>query len=234
MTSTRAATFVLVHGSWHGGWCWKKLLPFMETGAAQVLTPTLTGLGERKHLATRSTGLSQHIVDIVNVLEYEDLQDVILVGHSYSGLVITGVAERTNRVGKLVFLDAIVPEHGESMFSIIPGLEPDFRASVDSEGLVPSWAPENFGISDSRDLAWMTPRLTPMPILTHAEKLDAPLMKAKELPRSFIHCAQFGLGGFGEKIRGEGGDVYSLDTGHDAMVTEPQELAEILLQHLRS
>ncbi len=232
MTSSRQATFVLVHGSWHGGWSWKKLLPFLQSTDSRVYTPTLTGLGERKHLASRSTGLSQHVEDVVSLLEYEDLEDVILVGHSYSGLVITGVAEHTNRVGKLVFFDAIVPEHGESMFSIIPGLESDFRASADSEGLVPSWEPENFGVTDPQDLAWMTPRLTPMPMLTHAEKLDAPLMKAKNLPRSFIHCTQFGLGGFGEKIRGEGGDVYSLDTGHDAMVTQPRELAEILLKHV--
>jgi pimeloyl-ACP methyl ester carboxylesterase len=232
MTSSNAATFVLVHGSWHGGWCWQKVAPFLRASGARVYAPTLTGLGERRHLATPETGLSQHIEDVVNVLEFEDLRDVILVGHSYAGLVITGVAEHTDRVGKLVYLDAIVPEHGESMFSIIPSIEPDFRATADSEGFVPSWPAENFGVTDPEDLRWITPRLTPLPMLTHAERLDAPRMKAKQLPRSFIHCAQFGLGGFGEKIRAEGGKVYTLNCGHDAMVIQPAELADILLQHI--
>jgi hypothetical protein len=145
--------------------------------------------------------------------------------------VITGVAEHSERVGKLVYLDGIVPEHGQSVFSLIRGLETDFKQSADRQGLVPPWAPENFGVTNPEDIAWMTPRLTPMPLLTHAEKLHAPRMKAKTLPRSFIHCRQFGLGGFGEKIRREGGTVFALNTGHDAMITRPQELAAILLKH---
>ncbi|HEU0075909.1 MAG TPA: alpha/beta fold hydrolase [Dehalococcoidia bacterium] len=232
MASSNVATFVLVHGSWHGGWCWQKLLPFLETDGSRVFTPTLTGMGERKHLASPATGLSQHVEDVTNVLEYEDLHDVILVGHSYAGLVISGVAEHSDRVGKLVFLDGIVPEHGESMFSIIPGLQEDFESTADSQGLVPPWEPESFGVVEPEDLAWMTPRLTPMPILTHAERLDAPLMKAKTLPRSFIHCTQFGLGGFAELMRSEGGHVYTLDCGHDAMVIQPAELAEVLRKHV--
>jgi pimeloyl-ACP methyl ester carboxylesterase len=231
MTASQPTTYVLVHGSWHGGWCWKKLLPYLESNNSRVLTPTLTGLGERRHLATPSTGLAQHVEDIVNVLEYEDLHEVILVGHSYAGLVITGVAERSDRVGKLVFLDALVPEDGESIFSMIPGMEEGFTAAADSQGLVPSWDPEDFGVTDPDDLEWMVPRLTPMPILTHAEPVEAPLMKAKQLPRSFIHCAQFGLGAFGEKIRGEGGTVFTLNCGHDAMVLQPEALADILRQH---
>ncbi len=99
-----------------------------------------------------------------------------------------------------------------------------------SAGLVPPWAPEDFGVANRPDVAWMTPRLTPMPLLTHAEKLHAPTMKAKKLPRSFIHCRQFGLGAFGEKIRREGGTVFGLNTGHDAMITQPQELAAILFK----
>jgi pimeloyl-ACP methyl ester carboxylesterase len=231
MSARKMTTYVLVHGSWHGGWCWQKLLPFLEQENVTVYTPTLTGLGERSHLATPTTGLSVHIQDIVNMLEFEDLNEVILVGHSYAGMVITGVAEQSDRVGKLVYLDALVPEDGESIFSLIRGLETDFTQSVDRQGLVPPWAPEDYGVTDSQDIAWMRPRLPPMPLLTHAEKLHAPDMKAKTLPRSFIHCTQFGLGGFGEKIRREGGTVFALNTGHDAMITQPQALAEILLKH---
>jgi pimeloyl-ACP methyl ester carboxylesterase len=221
---------VLVHGSWHGGWCWQKLLPFLRQEHLSVYTPTLTGLAERSHLASPTIGLSVHIRDIVNLLEFEDLHEVILVGHSYGGMVITGVAEQSERVGKLVYLDALVPEDGESIFSLIRGLEKEFKRSADRQGLVPPWAPKDYGVTDPQDVAWMTPRLTPMPLLTHAEKLHAPSMKAKTLPRSFIHCRQFGLGAFGEKIRREGGTVFALNTGHDAMITQPQQLAEILLQ----
>lgn len=131
-------------------------------------------------------------------------------------------------VGKLVYLDAIVPEHGESVFSLMDGMEEAFGKRADANGLVPPWSPKDFGISNPQDLAWMSPRLTPLSILTHREKLDAPKMKAKGLPRYSVHCTQFGLGGFADKIRREGGTVFELDTGHDAMITEPRKLATIL------
>src|SRR5947209_17457323 len=107
-------------------------------------------------------------------------------------MVITGVAEYSDRVGKLVYLDAIVPEDGESMFSLFPGMEADFTHGAGTQGLIPPWTPEEYGVTDPQDVAWMTPRLTPMPLLTHAEKLHAPRMKARTLPRSFSHCTQFG------------------------------------------
>src|SRR3954453_21148411 len=103
------ATFVLVHGAWHGGWCWRRVAPLLRVAGHAVYTPTLTGLGERAHLLTREVGLETHIRDTVNVLECEELNDVILVGHSYGGIVITGTAERApERVGHLVYLDAMV------------------------------------------------------------------------------------------------------------------------------
>jgi pimeloyl-ACP methyl ester carboxylesterase len=225
---TRLSTFVLVHGSWHGGWCWKKLTPRLVKRGHICLTPTLSGMGEHFHIASQRMGLSVHIQDIINLLEFEDLNDVILVGHSYSGMVITGVPERSSRVNKLVYLDAIVPEHGQSVFSLITGMEDQFNRSADSNGMVPSWKPEDFGVADPRDIQWMKSRLTSMPILTHQEKLEAPKMKAKKLPRYFVHCTQSGLGGFAEKIQREGGTVFELDTGHDAMITEPEKVSSIL------
>jgi pimeloyl-ACP methyl ester carboxylesterase len=190
--------------------------------------PTLSGMGERFHIATPNIGLSVHIQDIANLLEFEDLNNVVLVGHSYTGMVITGVAEKSSRISKLVYLDAIVPEHGQSMFSIMPGLEAQFRRNADAKGMVPSWAPQDFGVTDPHDVAWMKSRLTPMPILTHQEKLDAPKTNAKKLPRYFVHCTQFGLGDFAEKIRREQGTVFELDSGHDAMIIEPEKLSSIL------
>jgi pimeloyl-ACP methyl ester carboxylesterase len=222
------STFVLVHGSWHGGWCWKKITPLLTKKGHLVFSPTLSGMGERFHIASPNMGLSVHIQDIVNLLEFEDLNDVILVGHSYTGMVITGVAEISTRIRKLVYLDAIVPEHGQSMFSIMNGLEAQFKRNADVKRMVQSWAPEDFGVTDIRDVAWMKSRLTPMPILTHQEKLYAPKMNAKKLPRYFIHCTQFGLGDFAEKIRQERGTVFDLDSGHDAMIIEPEKLSSIL------
>ena len=114
------ATFVLVHGSWHGGWCWQKVARLLRQPGHEVYTPTLTGLGERSHLATKKSGLELHIQDILNVLEFEDLHEVVLVGHSYAGLVITGVAERApGRVARLVYLDAFIPHAGQSAFAML-------------------------------------------------------------------------------------------------------------------
>ena len=229
MSTSPEAVYVLVHGSWHGGWCWQKLVPFLRQEHVTVYTPTLTGLGERRHLVTPTTGLHVHIEDIVNLLEFEDIHDAILVGHSYGGMILTGVAEQSDRVAKLVYFDAIVPDNGQSIFDLIDGTEEAFRQNADAQGLVPSWPPEDFGVTNPEDIAWMKPRLTPMPLLTHAEKVHAPTMRARQLSRSFIHCTQFGLGGFARKIEREGGTVFTLDSGHDAMIIKPRELAEILL-----
>ena len=114
-------TFVLVHPAWFGGWCWRKVSPVLRARGHEVFAPTLTGLGERAHLASQKVGLEMHVEDVANVLEYEDLRQVILVGNSSGGMVITGVADRMpERIAHLVYLDAFVPEDGQSMLDIIP------------------------------------------------------------------------------------------------------------------
>src|SRR5580700_6619085 len=115
------ATFVLVHGAWHGGWCFARVAEILRAQGHRVFTPTLTGLGERVHLASTEITLSTHVTDIVNVVRYEDLHDVVLLGHSYGGMVISGVVEVVpERVGALVYLDAFVPENGESLLDLVP------------------------------------------------------------------------------------------------------------------
>src|SRR5438105_4042834 len=106
------ATFVLIHGAWHGGWCWQRVAPALRREGHEVYAPSLTGMGERRHLARADIDLDTHIEDVVSLLEMEDLRDVVLVGHSYGGMVITGAADRSGRVAKLVYLDAFVPENG--------------------------------------------------------------------------------------------------------------------------
>ena len=120
----KMSTFVLVHGSCHGGWCWKKVTPILCKDGYSVYTPTITGLGERSHLVNRDIGLHTHILDIIQVFEYEDLDEVILVGHSYGGLVIGGVAEIIpQKIKRLVYLDGYIPHDNKSAFDLEPGLE---------------------------------------------------------------------------------------------------------------
>src|SRR5689334_15631432 len=114
------ANYLLVHGAWHGGWCWRRVVPLLRAAGHEVFTPTLTGLGERVHLLTRDVGLDTHAQDVIGVLEYEDLRDVVLVGHSYGGMVITAVAERAaERLAHLVYLDAFVPRDGQSQMDLL-------------------------------------------------------------------------------------------------------------------
>ena len=170
------ATFVLVHPAWFGGWCWKKVSPLLHARGHAVHTP-LTGLGERVHLARPEVGLDTHVDDVVNLLTYEDLHDVVLVGTSSGGVVITGVVDRVpERIGHLVYLDAFVPEDGQSMLDIIPPeRRPVMEKLVQTEGhgwLLPRFAPapwetfarESWRISDEADLRWMLARLAPTPL----------------------------------------------------------------------
>jgi pimeloyl-ACP methyl ester carboxylesterase len=161
-------TFVLVHGSCHGGWCWKKVTPLLRKYGHDVYFPTLTGLGERSHLVSKDIDLYTHIRDVTQVLECEDLNEVILVGHSYGGLVIGGVAERIpERIKRLVYLDAYIPQDNKSAFDIEPGLETIYQERAlkerGREWLVASYEPKVWGVTNPNDISWMEIRLSPMP-----------------------------------------------------------------------
>ena len=122
------ATFLICHGAWSAGWAWKKVRPLLRAAGHEVFTPTYTGLGERAHLVSRTVTLDTHIADVLGVIECEDLSDIVLVGHSYGGMVATGVADRAReRIAKLVYLDAFVPENGQSLFDLLPAAERDRR-----------------------------------------------------------------------------------------------------------
>ena len=227
------AIYVLVHGSCHGGWCWKKLIPLLNRNGDIVYTPTLTGLGERSHLVNKSIGLDTHILDIVQLLKYEDLDEVILVGHSYGGLVIGGVTEKvSHRVRRLVFLDAYIPQDNRSAFDIIPGLENVYekrRLKEEGKGwLVKSYTPEEFGVTDPDDIKWMSPRLSPMPWHTHDQPIRINNMNAPRLPKSFITFSEFGHSQFKSLKSDASWDYYELMRGHDTMITAPNELVELL------
>jgi len=232
-------TYVLVHGAWHGGWCWCRVLTCLHSESREVqgFAPTLTGLGDRFHLASPEIDLSVHVRDVLSVIEDHNLHDVILVGHSYAGMVITTVAERVpERLAQLVYLDAFVPLDGQSLADIIgPALTQDILRQAHSGGrgwLVPPLPPEDFGVSDEDDVRWMKERLVAHPLRTIFEPVRLG-NAAAALPRAFIYCNKPELGlfkPFAERAKTQGWQYNELGTGHDAMITQPQQLAALLLE----
>ncbi|HET7037754.1 MAG TPA: alpha/beta fold hydrolase [Thermomicrobiaceae bacterium] len=223
--------FVLVHGSFSGGWKWKKVVPLLQQAGHQVSTPTLTGLGERSHLVRPDIGLETHITDIVNVLRFNDLENVILAGHSWGGMVITGVAEREpERIARLVYVDAFVPHDGESVFSISPAAGERWRART-VDGLTQPYEPEHWNITDPADAAWLQAHMVAMPIRTHEDPIELPENRAAELPRTYIWCTESAaFASMAQRARDEGMRYFELPTHHNPMVTMPRELSAILLQ----
>jgi pimeloyl-ACP methyl ester carboxylesterase len=234
------ATFVLVHGGGHGGWCYQKVARRLQAEGHVVYAPTLTGLGERAHLLSPDIDLDLHIDDVVRVLHYEHLRDVVLVGHSYGGMVITGVADRAaDRIGRVVYLDAANPVNGQSLVDvagpIILAVRPE-GAVVDGVEVVLLPSPDAglfYGVTDPDDVAWMADRLTPHPWkcfeqplrLTNEAALDA-------IPKYHIVCtstlATRDLA-LMDGARAEG-RLWDIDTGHDLMITEPDAVADALQQ----
>jgi pimeloyl-ACP methyl ester carboxylesterase len=234
------ATYVLVHGGGHGGWCYQRVARLLQAQGHVVYTPTLTGLGERAHLLNADVDLERHIEDIAAVLEFEDLRDVILVGHSYGGMVITGTADRvTGRVGRLVFLDAANPVNGQSLADVagpvINAVRP-FGEVRDGMELVLLPAPDAgqlYGVTDPADLAWMAERLTAHPWKCFEQPLD--LRNEDELwaiPQYHIVCTSTLVTrekALLDRAREEG-RLWDIDTGHDLMITEPEKVTRALVQ----
>jgi pimeloyl-ACP methyl ester carboxylesterase len=237
--STRGPTrrpIVLVHGGWHGGWCWKYVTPLLAAAGHPVYTPTLTGLGDRAHLARPELDLETHIQDLLAFLEMEDLREIMLVGHSYAGFVISAVAERARpRLHSLVYLDAFVPEHGKRVIDYLLPLER--RAAIlqagQETGYIASIPLQAFGVTNEADLAWATPRIVKQPFGTFSQPIELKQPAASGLPRAFLACTNPVSGSFGqfaEMIKQDPSWIFAeLATGHDAMITAPQALAEKLL-----
>jgi pimeloyl-ACP methyl ester carboxylesterase len=230
--SSSKPTFVLVHGAWHGGWCWNRLVPRLQAAGHRALTITLTGLGDRAHLCGPSVDLNTHVTDVVSMLDMEDLDGVVLVGHSYGGLVISGAAERAwKRIRRLVYLDALVPAHGQSGFDLNSAqfrekLEQEAKEKGDGYKIMP--IVDILGITDAADLEWVRARLRPQPIGTFRQPVDAPTF-ASRIPSTFILCKQFGFAATAERCRKSGWPVLEIDCGHDAMIVKPRELSELLV-----
>jgi pimeloyl-ACP methyl ester carboxylesterase len=228
------STFVLVHGAWHGGWCWDRVKRTLVAAGAMVYTPTLTGLGERVHLATPGISLETHIEDVVQLLEFQRLTNVTLVGHSYAGVVVTAVADRVpERLSRLVYLDAVVPRSEQCLFDCA-GLE--FKSQIEDqvrmqgEGWkIPIPSAARFGLVEERDIQWVMPRLVPHPYRTFSEPVH--LRAAPAVPRSYINCIGSKAPGGPRTAQADGiADYYELSAGHDAMVTIPEHVSALLLR----
>jgi pimeloyl-ACP methyl ester carboxylesterase len=233
------ATYVLVHGAWHGGWCWEHVASRLRAQGHRVFCPTLTGLGERAHLLTREVNLSTHIADVVGVLEAEELSGVVLCGHSYGGIVITGVAARAKaRLRQLVYLDSAIVEDGQTWASIgLPEIVAERRKSAqESSGgvSVPVPKAEVFGLLEPADISWVQRRMTPQPFGGYDEKMHWGGPIGNGVPKVYVDCTDpvyAGLNPVKERYRGKPGWPFvELKTGHDAMVSAPEETAQLLLK----
>ena len=239
-------TYVLVHGAWHGGWCWKKTAPLLRAAGADVFTPTLTGLGERAHLndhiSPSEITVDVHIQDIVQLMRYEDLEDVVLVGHAYAGMVITGVAEACpERIAHMVYVNGVIPANGESMVDqLIPVRGEEFARWVRNEikngdGFLPAPASveevgRRWGITDPCDLAWVGANVTPQPAAAMASPVRMRNPKAASIPKNFVGGGESGFDSVAERARLAGWGIYPVASGHDTMITHARELADILLK----
>jgi pimeloyl-ACP methyl ester carboxylesterase len=227
------ATFLVCHGAWSAGWAWKKMHPLMAAAGHRLVTPTYTGLGEREHLANPSIDLETHIHDILNVIKYEDLRDIVLIGHSYGGMVATGVADRArDRVTQLIYIDAFVPGDGQSLLDLNEVARPrmqELAKSGDGWRVPPNPTPPD---TPQADLEWLAERRVHMPIKCFEMKLK---LHGGELtlPRSYIYATRITPADtFGPFARLAKADpawrYYELDASHSPNVTAPEPLMKLL------
>jgi pimeloyl-ACP methyl ester carboxylesterase len=240
------ATYVLVHPAWLGGWCWPKVTARLRTHGHTVYTPTLTGLGERIHLADPAIGLATHIDDVVNLLEFEDLNRVILVGNSSGGMVITGAADRVpERLASVVYLDAFVPEDGQSLVDLLsPERRQGMEQLVNTEGqgwLLPRFGPlpweeivrGPWGVTAEEDIAWLLARLASTPFKHFTDPVTRSNPAVAQLNRVYIRCTLFPQPVFDRHAQmaqeTAGWHYRELATPHLPYITHPEELSEVLL-----
>jgi pimeloyl-ACP methyl ester carboxylesterase len=228
-------TFVLVHGAWHGGWCYKHVAQLLRAQGHEVYTPTLTGLGERAHLASQSINLDTYIRDVMNVFEYEDLTDVVLCGHSLGGIVITGVgAEIPQRIRSLVFLDALVPESGQGFFDIASKAGVAFMLSqaAANNGMVPPFPASSYKGSPAHE-AWIDAKCVPQALAGFVQGVKKGVETMNSLCKTYIFASVNDRDTFRETrdrlSKDPSWKTYDVPSGHEVMLEAPEELARLLL-----
>jgi pimeloyl-ACP methyl ester carboxylesterase len=232
---TERKTFVLVHGSWHGGWCWRRVADRLESRGHKVFAPTLTGLGERVHLLSASVDLDTHITDVVNVIKFENLRDVVLVGHSYAGCVVSGVAEQVlPNIASIVFVDAFLPQNGERMLDLTPerfragALEAQKKGEI-SRPIAPA---ASFQVNE-KDRNWVDSKLTPQPLGPTFTPNKFTGARDKVAKKTYIRAVGYPQPTFDKFMEQCKADpawrVVGITSGHDIMVDKPDELTEALI-----
>lgn len=238
------SALVLIHGAWHGAWCWRRVLPGLRAAGHGAHAVTLTGVGERAHLLRPDLRLRDHIADVLGLIDAEELgDDLVLVGHSYGGLVMTGVADallaRGLKPRHLVYVDAVTPHPGESWSS--QHAPETVRARLEAaaqrpDGAMPPPDAAVFGL-DGADRDWVNRRQTPQPAGVYQDRLDFDAARIATLPRTFIDCTAPALPTIAvmrERVRREPGwQVVELATGHDPMISAPEALVTLLLDCTR-
>jgi|SRR5471032_280295 pimeloyl-ACP methyl ester carboxylesterase len=229
------ASVVLAHGAWSSAWAWKKMRPLLRAAGHEFFSPSYTGLGQRAHLAKPDIDLDTHVQDVVSAIEFEDLKDITLLGHSYGGMVATGVADKVgSRIARVIYLDAFAPKDGQSLFDLVGAkAEGNMRAGAAKDG--DGWKlPINPMPPDtaSEDVAWASPRRRPQPIKTFEQKIK---LGSKESlpPRHYIYAKKNGPGDafrqFGERAKSEAGwKYYEIDASHNPHITCPDVLMKLL------
>jgi pimeloyl-ACP methyl ester carboxylesterase len=227
------ATFVLVHGAWHGAWCWRRVARLLTGGGHDVFTPTLTGVAERSHLLSPGIDLDMQILDVVNVMKWQELRDVALVGHSYGGMVISGVAEKMETaIASFVMLDAFLPENGQSLVDLQPPPARDALLAAERGGasVMPPRPAAMFNVNQT-DRAWVDAQCTPHPIKCFTQTLALTGARERIAKKAYIRAASYPSVPFDHGLataRAKGWRTYEVACGHDVMLDMPERLAEIL------
>lgn len=229
-------TFVLVHGAWHGGWCWRRVADRLSAKGHKVYAPTLTGLCDRSHLLSKDIDVSTHATDIANLVKWEGLSDFVLVGHSYGGFVVTEVAERiAASIASIVFLDAFLPAVGESLHDLASPVARKLfdEANANGEAVIKPIPAAAFNVNE-QDRAWVDAQCTPQPIATLLEKARGVTGREKIGKRTYIRAAAYNSvsfdAGLAKARATPGWKTYEVPSGHDVMVDMPDRLVEILLE----
>ncbi len=232
------ATFVLVHGAWHGSWCWKRVRNALQAAGHEVFTPTLTGLGERSHLNSPSVNLSTHVSDVVNLIKWEQLSNVVLCAHSYGVCVISGVAQQLNdSIRALVYVDAFVLEDGECFMDLFPREQVE-QARLQAQVLGDGWKifpfPASLLGTNPKDVHWVDAQFTPQPIASFEEPVR--LTDKPSLIRDVVHILATGYESplpvsiSHERAKNKGWTTRTIPCGHEIILDRPDDLTDLLLE----
>ncbi len=228
-------TFVLIHGGWHGAWCWSRVAKRLREDGHDVFTPSLTGLADRSHLLTDTVGLQTHVDDVVNLLKWENLSDVVLVGHSYGGIVISEVAERAApALRAVVFLDAFLPDDGQSLAEIAAPRVRELiaQALAAGETTLAPFPATVFNLNEA-DRAWVDAKCTPQPLRTFTDRVSLSGARDRIARKAYVRATAYESATYDAALaqtRAAGWRTYEVPCGHDVMIDMPERLAEILVE----